>query len=787
MKSKASNNSNEEVARISRTEGLQKYYDLFELSLDLIGIVSLDGNFVKINPMFTRTLGFTNKEFFSGKFFDFIHPDDHAKTREAMAVLESGRPVCNLSNRLRSKDNGIRWFEWSIIQDEQRQYFYFTGRDVTDSERIREKMQESERKFKNLFNNILGVLCIHDLEGNMMEVNNAGLEATGYTIEEMQQTSLYDLIVPDNHAFVKTYLEEVKKEGQASGEMTLIDKAGRSRIWYFLSVLDEDSTGHVQVLTNMVDITKRKEMGRELKRAKEDAEQAHNIKSEFITNMSHEIRTPLNGIIGFTELALQTDLDETQRQYLEIINQSGVTLYGIINDILDFSRMESHNLSLILDKIEVEEVISEAINIVSYGMEKKGLEVLLDIDSAIPKYIWMDPMRIKQILVNLLGNAMKFTLEGEITIYVRLLEDYSNGNMRIRFGIRDTGIGIQKDKISDIFKAFSQVDGSITRKYGGTGLGLTISNKLLALAGSQLQVESEVGKGSDFYFDLDVETEKDDLKIALEGIRKVLVVDDNYNNRKILRRILETRNIEVEEAESGIRALLTLTENSEFDVIIMDYHMPIMDGIETIRKIKELQASQEKEPSYIILYSSSDSEQLKLACDELNIRDRLVKPIRMNRMYQVLANIKNSHQEPSVQIINELDEEPDLSFKILIAEDNQVNLALTRIFINELYPNSRIVEAHNGREAVVRYKEEKPDFILMDIQMPELNGLEATKLIRGLEEHIEIPIIALTAGSLPGEKEKCLAAGMTDFLAKPLLKKTLGNMLKKWLGPDPEP
>lgn len=761
---------------------LQKYYDLFDLSLDLIGIASYEGDFLKVNPAFSQILGVEEEVLLTLKFMDFVHPDDHQKTIQAMKTLESKNPVPNLINRFLIRGE-VRMIEWSIIPDEETRMVYFIGRDVTESVRVQNKVRESEHKFQNLFNNVHGVLCIHDLEGNVIEVNKAGVKATGYSAEELSRSNLYNLILPENHGFVKPYLEEVLRSGQASGEITMIDKSGNTSIWYFLSVLDLDLEGHEQVLTNMVDITERKKMDRELKKAKEDAELAHKIKSEFIANMSHEIRTPLNGIIGFTELALKTNLDNTQRQYLEIVNQSALTLYGIINDILDFSRMESNNLTLEIDQVNVEELVSESINIVSYGMEKKKLELLLDIDRAVPKYIWVDAMRIKQVLVNLLGNALKFTPMGEVRLYVRVvgeLED--NETQQIRFGVRDTGIGIHPDKQNEIFKAFTQEDGSITRKYGGTGLGLTISNKLLALAGSKLQVESEQKVGSDFYFDLVVETEHGESEWNLEGVSRALIVDDNGNNRIILRRMLEHKGIQVREAESGLKALLYLTEDTNYDVIIMDYHMPIMDGLETIKKIKELQSDQKVEPSFIILYSSSDDEKLNQACDQLGIQHRLLKPVRANQMYQVLAGLQIDRKPTTMEPVSPNEVVSKTRFKILIAEDNKINMTLARVYVKELYPDAEVLEARDGKEAITQYKEGQPDIIFMDIQMPDINGLEATKIIRNLEEHIEIPIIALTAGTQPGEKERCIEAGMTDFLAKPVLKKTFGDMLNKWIG-----
>ncbi len=752
---------------------------LFELSDDLLGIISLEGKFIKINPAFTNILGWSAKEFAASHFIDFVHPKDRVATLKVLNNLNKGIQSRNFTNRYLTKSNDVKWIEWTSAPDKDSNHVYTIGRDVSENVMKEKLLIQSELKYRKVFENISGILSVLDLEGNFIEVNNAGLVGSGFSKEEIQNASLYDLIPTENHTHIADFLKEIKIQGHASGEINIIKKDGRSAIWYFMCALEEDPNGNPQIFSNVIDITERKRLNAELKKAKEEAERAYLAKSEFVANMSHEIRTPLNGIIGFTELTLGTNLDETQKQYLQIINQSGISLYSIINDILDFSKMEKHKMKLDIDKVDVEEVISEAFNIVSYSVNKKGLEMLIDIDRSVPKFIWSDGMRLKQIFVNLLGNALKFTEKGEIKVYVNLLEDYGEGKMRLRFGVRDTGIGIHPDKQKEIFNAFSQEDASITKKYGGTGLGLTISNQLLELADSTLQIESEQGQGSHFFFDIDLDTERDEIDMALEGIKTVLIVDDNENNRMILRRMLEIKGIVVTEVDSGIKALLTMMENNHFDVIIMDYHMPVMDGIETIRKIKELN----NDAPFIVLYSSSDDKTLQEACVELEVDNRLVKPIRMNLMYKVLSKLKNETKPVPAQVeIPLLPSDDKATLKILVAEDNSINMLLTKTYLNEIFPNVQIIEAKNGTDAVMQYEKERPDLIFMDIRMPEMNGIEATIAIRTLERDMEIPIIALTAGSLPGEKEKCIEAGMNDFLSKPILKLTMANILKKWIG-----
>lgn len=554
--------------------------------------------------------------------------------------------------------------------------------------------------------------------------------------------------------------------------------------WEILPWYQFDGTiGGIMVFTQ--DITQSCLQREELKRAKLHAEQASIAKSEFLANMSHEIRTPLNGVIGFTDLVLKTTLNTTQHQYLSIVNQSANALLSIINDILDFSKIEAGKLELDIDQCDLFETSSQAADIITYQAQKKGLEVLLNIPAGLPRFIQADSVRLKQILVNLLGNAVKFTDKGEIELKITPLSSITEAGISLRFEVRDTGIGIQKEKQGKIFEAFSQEDASTTKKYGGTGLGLTISNKLLGLMGSKLQLESTLDKGSCFFFDLLLQAEAGEpveWKDILD-IKKALIVDDNENNRIILRQMLKLKNIEVEEAANGFEALQLLASQNRYDVIIMDYHMPYMDGLETIRKIRENFSSSPQELPLVLLHSSSDDEKIQQACDELSINQRLVKPVKMedlfNGLYRLnkvqLLSEKESIQPGDTLIIN------TRPITVLVVEDNMVNKLLAKTIIKRIAPQAEVLEADNGKEALALY--EKADLVLMDIQMPVMNGYEATKTIRASEKDRHIPIIALTAGNVKGEKEKCLEAGMDDFVVKPFVEETISHLFKMWLDP----
>lgn len=533
---------------------------------------------------------------------------------------------------------------------------------------------------------------------------------------------------------------------------------------------------NLSIIANLVgDLLQKLHTEKELRQAKKDAEAASKAKSQFLANMSHEIRTPLNGVIGFTDLLKSTPLSSVQKQYVENANVSGHTLLGIINDILDFSKIEAGMMNLESVKTDMIELLEDSIDIIKYAAGKKSLEVLLSFHSDIPRFAMTDPIRLKQVFANLLSNATKFTEKGEIELRV-IYEPMEGKRGKFTFLVRDTGIGISEAQKEKLFKSFSQADSSTTRRFGGTGLGLSISKMIVEKMNSTIQVESQPGEGSTFYFDLITEVEEGERIIpsSIHTIHRCLIIDDNANNRMILEHMLAGWQIDTASCENGFDALKTIETSKAFDVIICDYHMPYLDGLETIQMIREkLQLSPDKQP-IILLHSSSDDAELHKKCDELGICFRLSKPVKGSDLFDCLCNI---HQEDFSQSGREgIEKEPSEtnlateSFRILIAEDVDMNMAMVKALLKELFPKVQILEATNGLEAIECYKKGSVDLILMDVQMPQMDGIQACRVVRSLEENTDrhIPIVALTAGALKEEREACIAGGMDDFLTKPI-------------------
>lgn len=1162
------------VERRQKAE-LKNFESLFKLSNDLICVVGINGFFKKVNPAFEKVLGWDKELLLSKSFFELVHPDDAASTREQVDRMATGLNTINFTHRFRVKQGGYKVLQWVVTPEPMTGNIFAIARDVSQEKEKERMLILSEERARVFFESSQGFMCTHDLKGNFVSVNGAGATILGYTREEILTMSLFDIVPVGRHGNLHAYLSKIVNDGQDQGQMVTLRKNGDYRIWMYNNILERDSEGNVYVIGNAVDITERhlleqdlrntketlertnrvarvggwemdmvnktiswtavtreihgvdasyqpvlesaidfyrpgesrnkilsaineaihngipwdlelqivnsqgaevwvrslgysdiengvckrifgtfqdidkakraelellssrkllndvlqsaseisiialdtngfitvfnkgaekmlgyraeemlgrepmlihsehelrsrgeelsEELGfsvagfraiigraeivgleqrewtyyckdggartvmlvvtpirdinddiegfltigtditerrlieralitekarltafvehapaavamldtdmryvavsnrwledyhlngrtvigtshydvfdgldearrerhqrvlngaierkeedtyqvagssqvqyitwemrpwyqydgkvggmmiftqnitpiilqrNELNVAKRNAEQASVAKSEFLANMSHEIRTPLNGVIGFSDLVLKTKLNETQHQYLTIVNQSANALLSIINDILDFSKIEAGKLELVIEKCDLYEICGQATDIISYQVQTKGLEMLLNISFDLPRFILADPVRLKQVLVNLLGNASKFTEKGEIELKIEALVAAGN-QTTIRFAVRDTGIGIKPEKQGKIFEAFSQEDASTTKRYGGTGLGLTITNKLLGMMGSTLQLNSKPGEGSCFFFDITFPSEQGEAILweNLDGINNVLIVDDNENNRTILAQTLRLKNINSVEAKNGFEALQLFAEGKTYDAILMDYHMPYMDGLETIRKIRDSFCSAASELPIILLHSSSDDGEIIKACEELQVSHRVVKPIKMQEIYDALSRLhqKGFAFDKSLPVSSEITSE---AMSILIAEDNAVNMLLARTIINKIAPNFKLLEASDGQKALDICISQRPDLVLMDVQMPEMNGYEATKAIRALNHKFRIPIIALTAGNVKGEREKCLAAGMDDFLVKPIVETDIFNVLQKWL------
>jgi len=544
----------------------------------------------------------------------------------------------------------------------------------------------------------------------------------------------------------------------------------------------------------IANLNSRKELEKGLVAAKEEAQNANKFKSEFLANMSHEIRTPMNSVIGFSELLQSTDLNATQKQYVDNVHNSATGLLDIINDILDFSKIEAGKLELEFIETDIIDLIEQAADLIKYPAGKKGVELLLNIDPQMPRCATLDPVRIRQILANLLSNALKFTEKGEIELKLSLLEMEGNRG-RIRFSVRDTGIGISDAQREKLFKAFSQADSSTTRKFGGTGLGLVISDQLAQKMGGKLELTSTKGEGSEFYFTIETAL-KDDAKTTtpdISNIKSCLVIDDNQNSRTITEDILKRWGIECVGCDNGLESLKIIENSYLFDAILCDYQMPYLDGLETVKTIRQkLKLHPEKLP-VILMHSSVDDAELesKCKCKELGIYFRLIKPVKQHQLLNCLLDIqrgelaKMDSQNLEAETNIEKAEVTDTNiYKVLIAEDNKINMILASTLIKQLLPRVELIKAENGKVALDKIVTLKPDLVFMDVQMPEMDGNEATAKLREMELQQNISrtvIVGLTAGALKEEKDKSLKSGMDDFLTKPIETDKLKSVLNKYL------
>jgi PAS domain S-box-containing protein len=643
--------------------------------------------------------------------------------------------------------------------------------DVTARVAAEEALQRSHSRFKKLFDaNIIGIM-LADLSGRVLEANDAYLTLTGYSRDDLQSGRIrWDkLTPPEFRELDQIAIESLNRTGVSPAwEKQYIRKDGsRVPVMLGVSMLDNSTS---ECICFVLDMTKQKQAEAQLLRAKEEADSANQSKSLFLANMSHEIRTPMNAIIGLTELVLDSALTPQQRENLSAVAESAESLLSIINHILDFSKIEAGKLELDPVEFSLRTMIAGTLKALSLSAHRKGLELIGDIRPDVPDRLNGDVVRLRQIVMNLLGNAIKFTDAGEVVLRVAV-SSRDASSLELRIDVCDTGIGIPENRQHAIFEAFEQVHTSINRKYGGTGLGLSITSKLAQLMGGRIWLKSEPGHGSTFFVTSHVRLSPSELSAGsaslapLDGLR-VLIVDDNATSRQQLMDLLSSwrlRPIAVAGAKEALAALKGA--DNAFAFTLIDAQMPGVDGFELANKIREEFAGR---AGHLLILLSSPDRAVELArCDQAGLTAPITKPVNESELLDTLMSLcLGAGDKPAPTLPQRAVEVARTALRVLLVEDSLFNQKLAIALLEKR--GHQVVLANNGREAVETFFRQPFDRVLMDVQMPEMDGLEATQVIRQRESRTgsHVPIIAMTAQAMSGDRERCLAAGMDEYLTK---------------------
>jgi two-component system sensor histidine kinase/response regulator len=650
--------------------------------------------------------------------------------------------------------------------------------------------KRTEEELATLFRTSRDMLCIADFEGYLLRVNPAWARTLGYTEEELTSTPYMDFVHPDDRDSTGATAESVS--GGTSAllfENRYRHKDGSYR-WLSWNSTPVEKDGLIYCTVR--DVTEQKRVAAELKHAREAADSANLAKSDFLANMSHEIRTPMNAVIGMTELLQDTPLSSDQREYVHTLQDAAESLLAVISDILDFSKIEAGMLELSPVTFDLREALENTLRTLGVRAHEKGLELVCEVGAEVPETLVGDAPRLRQVVLNLVGNAIKFTDHGEVLLQVETTETV-RGETTLRFEVADTGIGIPSDKQDLIFEAFAQADGSTTREYGGTGLGLAIAARLVRMMGGSVSVDSQPGRGSRFVFTArfgvappDATRSRTVTPESLRGLR-VLVVDDNATNRRILTEML-TRWDMVPKAVSGGQAALEELEKAAgtgapYPLVLLDGNMPGMDGFAVAEQIKE---RDQVAGASIMMLTSSARPGDRARCLELGVASYVSKPIKRSDLFDTITDVLASRpgkriHRPRPAVVPTTEGQRRL--RVLVAEDNAVNQQVAMGFLDRAGHAAAVVS--NGREVLATLAQHDFDLILMDLQMPELDGFETTAVIRGEERSTgaHIPIVALTAHVVKGDAERCIAAGMDGYVPKPLRARELFAAIESALNP----
>ena len=692
--------------------------------------------------------------------------------------------------------------------------------EMVERKQAEETLQQSEEKYRTILESIEDGYFEVDTTGNLTFFNESLCNITGYPEDELMGANNQQYLDRENSKKVYQALNKIYATGIPNKdlEFEIFRKDGAKRyVAASVSLMQDVKDSPIGFRGIVRDITEGVQAKKHIEAAKQEkilAEAANEAKTEFLANMSHEIRTPLNGIVGMAELALDTQLNDNQKNIFHTINTEANALQDVINEVLDFSKIEAGKFDLEEIPFDLRVTIEDVANSFAHRAEQKGLDFISFLAPDVPSQLIGDPVRLRQIMVNLAGNALKFTPEGEIYCKGELAEDLGD-RVKIRISVKDSGIGIPKDKQAIIFEGFSQADGSTTRKYGGTGLGTTISKRLAEMMGGEIGVESEEGKGSTFWFTalFGKQEEKERIPAAKDldlNNLKVLIVDDNQTNRFVLMEYVKSWGCLPVEAVDGKEALIVfrdaVSSENPFDLILTDFQMPEMSGFDLAKEIKKIE-SLKGVP--IIVLTSAGRKGDGRSCREIGINGYLTKPIGKNDLRKAIVSILDLSMErdpdtlPELVTRHSIAEESRNEVQILLAEDYPTNQQVAMRHLQKA--GYQVDLAENGREAVDAYERKSYDLILMDIQMPVMGGYEATHEIRKLETGkskketgkpsahppthqpiSHVPIIAMTAHAIKGYREKCLESGMDDYIAKPLKRTEFLFMVDKWAASNME-